>query len=93
MSTCPVVRDLMRKCQDDVVDTIHRTALLALDRDGAATIALGGAAAALGTAAGAVAATCDEAPTAEEATDALWQRFRPMVIRAYEQLEARKRAA
>lgn len=88
MSTDPIIDDLLRKCEDDVSDVIMRTAKLSPTQLGAATISLGAAAVALGVAAGAVAANCDESPAPEEAADALWERLRPMVVRAFEAISA-----
>lgn len=83
-----IVNDLMRKCGDDVSETIFRTLHIAPTRVDAAVIALAGVAAALGIASGCVAATGDEPPSPEEAADAFWQRLRPMVVAANTKLSA-----
>ena len=81
----PIVRDLMRKCGDDVAEAMWRTVLLAESRSDAAVVATGGAAAALGLAAGAFKALSEEPCSPEEAVCALWEKLRPMAIRAFRQ--------
>jgi hypothetical protein len=80
-----VTRDLMRKCGDDVAEVIMRSAYLAESGISAAVIATGGAASALGIAAGAFAATLDKPVAPSDAADALWEKLRPTVIRAFQQ--------
>lgn len=81
-----MVRDLGRKCGEDVFDSIMRTALLIPDPINRAQIATFGAGAAIGVAMAAFLKTGVQQTAASEAADALWEKLRPLAIRGAQDL-------
>lgn len=76
-----IVNDMGKKCADDVSDAMMRTLRIIDTPQGAAIVATFAAAAALGIATGAFAATIENG-SPEETADALWVKLRPMVVRS-----------
>lgn len=77
-----VVRDIGRKCADDVGSSIRRNMALMADRRGAFMVAAYGAATAIGSATGAFSALADDLPEPNEAmVDEMWRDFlRPLAL-------------
>lgn len=77
-----IIKDLGRKCGDDVAAAMRRTMLLADDRAGALAIAAYGAGHAFGALCGATAAVMgDEITLTPEFMDEVWAKFlRPIAV-------------
>ncbi len=79
-----ITKDLCRKAQADCHDAVERTALLLPAPDDRMMVAIYAAAGCLAAAAGYVAALVERdtgfRPDPDEATDALWDMIRPLVL-------------
>lgn len=80
--TDEIIKDIGRKCGDDVSAAIRRNMLLMADQRGAMIVATYAAAAAIGAASGAFAAFLDGPAEVDAATiDEMWTEIlRPMVL-------------
>ena len=80
--TDAVIKDIGRKCSDDVGAAIRRNMNLMTDQRGAFMVAAYGAATAIGSATGAFSALADDLPEPNEAmVDEMWRDFlRPLAL-------------
>lgn len=82
-----IVRDLARKCSDDVSDAIHRNMQLVESRRDMAALAFAGAAIAVAVATGAFIGVREDAGDADAWADALMAELRPLVLSAVQHVQ------
>ncbi|HUD92307.1 hypothetical protein [Sphingobium sp.] len=95
--TPQVIRDIARKCDDDVAAAIHRNMALVSGGTAMSTVAFAGATSALATAAGAFVAVHHGMgggyATGEDVADGLLAILRPMVVRSVDRLNVQRAGA
>lgn len=88
-----VLRDMIRKCDDDVSRVVHMNVRLLDDPSDGVALAISAAAGAMGIAVGIHMATDGYDCSADEAVDAIIERFRPMAVNAANAILAERSAS